>query len=148
MKKNLLLPLEGTMAEAPVIRQAIDLARYLNTGLTVLHVNSPRAGRISMMMDTQPLVTEADIRNLFRRLGFGCEADAIRVEIVTSPAISRAITQASKDALLLVLGRSQRNRLAAAFTETIDKNLPDKVACPVMYVPKAVADVTPETPAA
>lgn len=140
MKKNILLPLEGTRAEAPVIRQAIDMARYLNTGLTVLHVNSPRAGRISMMMDREPLVTEADIRNLFRELGYGCEAEAIEVKLVTSSTVSKHIARASEEAMMVILGRSRRSRLASALTETIDKNMPDRVACPVMYVAKAAAE--------
>ncbi|WP_456427831.1 universal stress protein [Rhodocaloribacter sp.] len=137
MKKNVLLALEGAVEEAPVIRQAVEMARRLDAGLTVLHVNSPRAGRISLRMEPEPLVTESDIRNLFRILGFEKEADAIDVRVETSPTVSREIVEASRDATLLIVGRSQRNRIAAALTESIDKHLPDRVACPLMYVPKA-----------
>ncbi len=137
MKKNVLLALEGAVEEAPVIRQAVELARALRTGLTVLHVNSPRAGRVSLRMEPEPLVTEDDIRNLFRILGFGEEADAIEVKVVTSPTVSRAIVEASREAALVVVGRTRRNRIAAALTETVDKNLPDRVAAPLLYVPKA-----------
>lgn len=135
--KNILLALEGTASETPVIRQAMDMARFLNTGLTVLHVNSPLAGRISMRMEPEPLLTEQDIRDLFRSLGYEDEADRLDVRIVTSPAVSREIVRAASDALLVIVGRSRRNRLAAALTETIDKHLADRLPCPVMYVPKA-----------
>ncbi|GIV58622.1 MAG: hypothetical protein KatS3mg042_1535 [Rhodothermaceae bacterium] len=152
--KNILLALEGTASETPVIRQAMDMARFLNTGLTVLHVNSPLAGRISMRMEPEPLLTEQDIRDLFRSLGYEDEADRLDVRIVTSPAVSREIVRAAADALLVIVGRSRRNRLAAALTETIDKHLPDRLPCPVMYVQKAGAgtrlplheQVTPGTP--
>jgi len=132
--KKILLPLAGQDSEGRLICRAVDMAHYFDAQLKVLHVNSPRAGRLSMMMDSQPLITERDIRDRFRMLGFEKEAYEIDVTVVTSPTISKEIERESANADLLMLGRSRKSRLAATFTESLDRTLPDRVACPVMYV--------------
>jgi|GEM_PF-128987 len=132
--KNILLPLAGKADEGRLIHQAVDMAHYLRARLTVLHVNSPKAGKLSMMMDSQPLITERAIRDRFRMLGFEEAADEIAVQVVTSAAISKEIIRAAAEADLVMVGRSRKNRLTATLVESLDRTLPDKIACPVMYV--------------
>ncbi len=68
LTKKILIALECT-DENNVIEEAIRLAETLNADLSAFHVNDPAAGKAHMMMDTLPLVSEADIREQFRKAG-------------------------------------------------------------------------------
>ena len=134
---NILVALAGMEDEENVIHETVRLVRALNAQLTVLHVNDPKAGKVSMMMETQRLVKEDDLRDQFRKLGYNVMADNLRFNIVTGTSLPKVIANATEGMDLLVIGHRRTNRFLAAFADSADKHLADLVACPVLIVPRS-----------
>jgi nucleotide-binding universal stress UspA family protein len=137
--KNVLVALACKDTEVRVIGEAVRIASEMHADLTVLHVNDPRAGKPHMMMDALPLITEVDIRNLFREAGFVKEADQVDIEITTGESYPNEIARATQDADLLILGHCHRNRFLTAFVDSVDEQVTNLVSCPVMVVPRGQA---------
>ena len=133
---NILVALAGMDDEENVIHETVRLVRALESQLTVLHVNDPKAGKVSMMMETQRLVEEEDMRSRFRDLGYNVTADNLKFNIVTGVSLPKVIAEATKGMDLLVIGHRRKNRFLAAFADSADKRLADLVACPVLIVPR------------
>ena len=133
---KMLVALAGMDDEENVIHETVRLAQALQAELTVLHVNDPSAGKISMMMETERLVEEDDLRNQFRTLGYDTTAETLKFDIVTEASLPKAIAQATQDMDLLVIGHRRKNRFLAAFADSADKHLCDQVSCPVLIVPR------------
>ena len=133
---NILVALAGMADEENVIHETVRLVRALNAQLTVLHVNAPKAGKVSMMMEAQRLVEEEDLRNQFRALGYNTTADNLKFNIVTGTSLPKVIAGATESMDLLVIGHRRKNRFLAAFADSADKHLSDLVNCPVLIVPR------------
>ncbi len=133
---NILVALAGMDDEDNVIHETVRLVRALEAQLTVLHVNDPKAGKVSMMMETQRLVGEDDLRNRFRALGYNVTADNLNFNIITGISLPKVIAEATEGMDLLVIGHRRKNRFLAAFADSADKHLADLVACPVLIVPR------------
>jgi len=133
---KLLLALAGKKEENSVIKEAVRLATELNAELSVVHVNDPSAGKISMMMDPEPLVTEENIRNQFRALNFESQADTIDIHIMTSSTVVKAVASSAASADLLILGHHKKHRISASFYDSVDERLADLVCsrCPILLV--------------
>lgn len=133
---KILLALAGKKQENPVIQEAVRLASELQAELSVLHVRDPSAGKISMMMEAEPLITENNIREQFRSLGFDSVANEITVHILTSSAVVKTLASAIADADLLVLGHHRKHRFTAALYDSIDERVADLVCgnCPILLV--------------
>lgn len=134
--KNILVALAGMSDEESVIHETVRLVRALDAELTVLHVNDPKAGKVSMMMETQRRVEEEDMRNQFRNLGYNVMANNLKFNIVTAASLPKVIAQATDGMDLLVIGHRRKNRFLAAFADSADKHLADLVHCPVLIVPR------------
>jgi nucleotide-binding universal stress UspA family protein len=134
--KQILIALAGKDDEDDLIREAVKLSDAVGARLTVLHVNEPAAGKMTMMIDPTPLVREHDVRSRFERLGFSASADGVDVRIVQAASVAKEIARATKDADLLVIGHRQKNRFLAAVVEEIDRHIADMVACPILVVPR------------
>ncbi len=133
---NILVALAGMDDEENVIHETVRLVRALDAQLTVLHVNDPKAGKVSMMMETQRLVEEEDLRDQFRRLGYNVTADNLKFNIVTGVSLPKIIAKATEGMDLLVIGHRRKNRFLAAFADSADKHLADLITCPVLIVPR------------
>ena len=133
---NVLVALAGMADEENVIHETVRLVRALNAQLTVLHVNNPKAGKVSMMMETERLVKEEDLTNQFRTLGYNTTADNLKFNIVTGTSLPKAIANATEGMDLLVIGHRRKNRFLAAFADSADKHLSDLVNCPILIVPR------------
>ena len=82
-----------------------------------------------------PRKTEDDLRSQFRNLGYEKEAGEINVMIVEGENYPKEIAKASKDVDLLVLGHFHKNRLLAAFIDSVDERVTDLASCPILIVP-------------
>lgn len=133
--QKIILSLAGKAEESNVIREAVRLKKLLNADLSVLHVNDPAAGRAYLMMDSLPLVTEADIREMFRQSGFPREAGEIRITIVEGESCTDEIANATHQADLLIVGHRRKNKFLAAFIDSTDERVFDMVSCPILVVP-------------
>ena len=133
---SILVALAGMDDEENVIHETVRLVRALEAQLTVLHVNDPKAGKVSMMMETERMVTEEALRDQFRKLGYDATASMLKFNIVTGTSLPRAIAEATQDVDLLVIGHRRKSRFLAAFADSADKHLADLVTCPVLIVPR------------
>lgn len=133
---SILVALAGMDDEENVIHETVRLAQALNAELTVLHVNDPKAGKVSMMMKTERMVEEETLREQFRKLGYDTTASALKFNIITGTSLPKAIAQATQNVDLLVIGHRRKNRFLAAFADAADKHLADLVSCPVLIVPR------------
>ncbi|MEJ2055138.1 MAG: universal stress protein [Calditrichaceae bacterium] len=135
--KNILLALEGEKDESKVIRQAAELSKKLSASLFVLHVNDPEAGKPSMMMDAPKAVHEDDLRKQIKEAGYPDIADKVDIHIVEGEHYPDKIAEATRDADMLVLGHSHKNRFLAALIDSVDERVTDIADCPVLIVPKS-----------
>jgi len=133
---SILVALAGMDDEENVIHETVRLAKALGAEVTVLHVNDPKAGKVSMMMETERMVTEEALRDQFRKLGYDATASMLKFNIVTGSSLPRAIAEATHNVDLLVIGHRRKNRFLAAFADSADKHLADLVSCPVLIVPR------------
>lgn len=134
--KKILVSLAGKEDERNVIQEAVRLSSITDAELTAFHVNDPGAGKAHMMMDTLPLITEKDIREQFRKLGYEKEADEIKVNIVAGSSYPNEIAKATQSMDLLVIGHRHKNRFLSAFIDSVDERVADLVSCPVLVVPR------------
>ena len=132
---RILIALDGDAEEKAVIDEAVRVATALEANLEVIHVNDPTAGKASMMMDTLPLVTEEDLRDLIKRSGYEGIAKRINIQIAVSEDYPSEIAKATRNADLLILGHHQKNVVQAFLTDGTDERVADMVDCPVLMIP-------------
>ncbi len=135
--KSIVVALAGAQDEESVIRESVRLSVVMGAKLRAMHVNNPTAGHTPMMMEAEPLVTEDDIREQFRRLGYADQADKVDVDIRTSHSLAKEISNSCEGADLLIIGHRQKHRFLSALTDAADKHLADRVSCPVLIVPRS-----------
>lgn len=133
--QHLVVSLSGRKDEERVIHEAVRLSESLGASLTVLHVQDPHAGELSMMMGSEPRITEDDLRKQFRNLGHEAAADALSVSVVVGSSYPKEIAKASEDADLLIVGHRRKNRFLAALSDSTDQHVSDMVRCPVLLIP-------------
>ncbi len=133
--KNILLSLNGTEEEKKVIEEAIRLKSYFDAKLSVVHINDPGAGKPHMMMGSLPRVSEQDIVDQFRKLGYDEEAENIEIELIDSETYAKAIAGVTKDVDLLIMGHHPKNPVLAFLKDSTDERVADKINCPVLLVP-------------
>ena len=134
--KNIVLALCGRGDEGKVIKEAFNLKDQLNADLSIVHVNDPRAGEMSMMMDSPKIITEDDIKERLVVNGFEKEADSILIRIVEGENIAKAIEEAASGANMLILGHRKRSAFKDQFFDSVDEGIVNRVECPVVVVPK------------
>lgn len=134
---NIVVALVGGKDEIPLIDEAVKYAISFSSKLTVVHVNPPHAGEISMMMEsTGKKLNEEDIRNLFIECGHGEIAAVMEVKIVSGEPIHSEIARLAEGADLLILGHRRMNTFKEMFFDSIDEGIVNRVNCPVLVVPK------------
>ena len=132
-----MIALSGRGDEEDVIGEAVKIAQASDAQLTAVHVNDPHAGEMSMMMESPgPRLEEKDIRDRFRKNGFGKQADTIDVIIINSENISQALAEETTEADLLVLGHRKMSTFKSNLMDSIDEGIVNHAHCPVLVVPK------------
>jgi len=132
-----MIALSGRGDEEDVIGEAVKIAQASDAQLTAVHVNDPHAGEMSMMMESPgPRLEEKDIRDRFRKNGFGEQADTIDVIIINSENISQALAEETTEADLLVLGHRKMSTFKSNLMDSIDEGIVNHAHCPVLVVPK------------
>ena len=132
-----MIALSGRGDEEDVIGEAVKIAQASDAQLTAVHVNDPHAGEMSMMMESPgPRLEEKDIRDRFRKNGFGEQADTIDVIIINSENISQALAEETTEADLLVLGHRKMSTFKSSLMDSIDEGIVNHAHCPVLVVPK------------
>jgi nucleotide-binding universal stress UspA family protein len=135
--KKIMVGLCGRGDENKVIQEAVKLAEIHGAELTVLHVNDPHAGEMSMMMDNpEAKHTEEDIRNWFKNAGCEDWCDKINIKIVSGTSIPKTICAHVNDADLLILGHRRMNVFKKNFFDSIDEGVVNNARCPVLIVQK------------
>ena len=134
--KNILLALCGRGDENNVICKAMELKNQLEANKTVVHVNDPRAGEMSMMMDAPKKITVDAIKERISLCGFKEDAENIHIQIIESKSIAQAITQLTRDVDLLILGHRRMSTFKEHFLDSVDEGIVNHAHCPVMVVPK------------
>ncbi|MFQ6612974.1 MAG: universal stress protein [Fidelibacterota bacterium] len=135
--KKIMVGLCGRGDENKVIQEVVELARVHGAELTVLHVDDPHAGEMSMMMDNpEDKHTEADIRNWFKAAGCEDWCEKIQIKIVTGSSIPKTIGAHIDNADLLVLGHRRMNVFKKNFFDSVDEGIVNNVHCPVLIVQK------------
>lgn len=136
---HIVVALAGERDEFTVVHEAVRLAEAVDARMTILHVNDPAAGKITMMMEAEKLVTESDIQKMFVDMGYLNEASRLDIDIREGSSLPQEIASATVGADLLVIGHRQKNRFLAALADAADKHLADLVSCPVLIVPRGHA---------
>ena len=132
-----MIALSGRGDEEDVIGEAVKIAQASDAHLTAVHVNDPHAGEMSMMMESPgPRLEEKDIRDRFRKNGFGEQADTIDVIIINSENISQALAEETTEADLLVLGHRKMSTFKSNLMDSIDEGIVNHAHCPVHVVQK------------
>lgn len=126
----------GRGDEGKVIKEAFNLKDQLNADLSIVHVNDPHAGEMSMMMDSPKIITEDDIKERLVVNGFEKEADSILIRIVEGENVAKAIEEAASGANMLILGHRKRSAFKDQFFDSVDEGIVNRVECPVVVVPK------------
>ncbi len=134
--KNIVLALCGRGDEGKVIKEAFNLKDQLNADLSIVHVNDPHAGEMSMMMDSPKIITEDDIKERLVVNGFEKEADSILIRIVEGENVAKVIKEAASGANMLILGHRKRSAFKDQFFDSVDEGIVNRVECPVVVVPK------------
>lgn len=132
--QKIVLALAGYEDEAIAIQEAVRLSGALDAHLSVVHINDPKAGKISMMMPSPQLVTEEDLREQCREAGYAGLADTIDVKVEVGVSFAKTIAEVTKDADILIMGHHRQHPLIAAFKDSTDEDVINLVACPVLVV--------------
>ncbi len=99
-------------------------------------MNQPRAGEISMMMDSPKKYIKEDFIKMFHDAGHEEMAKVISVKIVKNKSISNGITEMVKDCDLLIMGHDRMGAMKQLMTDSIDEIIGNKVNCPVLIISK------------
>jgi len=133
--KNIAVALAGKADEIPMIDEAVRLAINLKAKISVLHVNDPHAGEISMMMDSPKKFTQDDFIKMFYDAGHEEIAKRIEVKIVENTSVSKGIAGLAADCDLLILGHDKMNKMKEILTDSIDEVTVNVSNCPVLIIP-------------
>jgi len=134
--KNITVALAGKEDEIPMIDEAVRLSITLKAKLTVLHVNSPHAGKMSMMMDSPKKYVKEDFIKMFHNAGHEEMAKVLQIKIVENKSISNGIAEMAEDCDLLIMGHDRMGKMKELMTDSIDEIIGNKVNCPVLIISK------------
>lgn len=133
--QKIVLALAGNQDEAVAIQEAVRLSGALDAHLSVVHINDPKAGKISMMMPSPQLVTEEDLRKQCREAGYAGVADTIDVQVEVGVSFAKTIAKVTADADMLIMGHHKQHPLVAPFKDSTDEDVMNLVQCPILVVP-------------
>lgn len=135
MYNKILVALECKDSEAPLIHEAMRFAVLPDVQFSVIHVNSPSAGKMHMMMDGLPKHDVEDVREFVRKLGYDEIAKNLNIIIRESENFPAEIALATENMDLLIMGHRPKNVVVASIVDSTDERVADKSKCPVLIVP-------------
>jgi len=133
--KSIIVALNGVEEEDIVINKAFSMAKVLNARITVVHINDTDAGKVHMMMDYFPKVTEEDIKKRIMANGFEDLIPSIEFKIQEDENPSEGIMSAIKSNELLVMGHHKKNFVLSLLTVGTDRTLSNNISCPLLIIP-------------
>ena len=134
--KKIAVALAGKVDEIQMIDEAVRLAITLKAKLSVLHINEPHAGEISMMMDSPKKHTEDDFIKMFTEAGHEEMAKRMKVKIGTNKSISAGLADLAKNTDLLILGHDRVGKMRELLTDSINEIIINEIKCPVLIFHK------------
>ena len=132
--KRISVALSGKTDEIVIIDEAVRLSITLKAHLSVLHVNDPHAGEISMMMDSYRKYDEEYFKQMFYDAGHEEVSKNLDVKLIVHKNIPDGITELIEDTDLLIIGHSKMNKMKEFFTDSIDEMTVNNVGCPVLII--------------
>lgn len=132
--KNISVALSGKSDEVPIIDEAVRLAITLKAHLTVVHINDPHAGEISMMMDMPKKYDEDHFKQLFYDAGHEEVSKNLDVKLGVHKSIPKGIAEIVDDCDLLIIGHAKMGKLKELLTDSIDEMAVNNVQCPVLII--------------
>ena len=134
--KKIAIALAGKEDEIPMVDEAVRLAITLKAKLSVIHVNAPHAGEISMMMDSPKKYDKEYFIKMFYDAGHEEIAKKIDVIITTNKSVSKGIAELVSDTDLLIIGHDHMGKMKELLSDSIDEIVVNNVKCPVLIISK------------
>lgn len=132
--KRISVALSGKSDEIPIIDEAVRLAITLKAHLTVIHINDPHAGEISMMMDSSRKLDEEYFKKMFYNAGHEEVSKNLDVKLLTHKSIAKGIAKLTVDSDLLIIGHAKMGKMKELLTDSIDEMAVNNVSCPVLII--------------
>jgi nucleotide-binding universal stress UspA family protein len=151
MDGSIICGVDGSPDSRLVVKAAGDLARRLGARLTVVHVVADVPDPVPPGMAYAPMARPAALRGrldadveaaeaLLERIVLEANAgDAEPRVVIGDPAQRLADLAQSEGAALLVVGSRRRGPFKAAFLGSVSNGLVGIAGCPVLVVPREVA---------
>ena len=133
---NIMVFLTGDDKDKKVFSEAVRFSKLLNGNLSVVHVNHPYAGAMSMMMDSPKKITADMISKQISNYGYSEYADNIDIQIFKEHdnKIDDLIAKACENYDLLVIGHQSMSDLESRLRDSLDETITNKVECPVLVI--------------
>lgn len=131
-----MVSLMGDSSEQLLLEQAHSLASSMQARLTVIHVNDPHAGEMSMMMDSPKKITAEILQAQIKEYGFANILDTLEIIIAEGASVPRTIVEHCKDIDLLIVGHRKMSEFKANIMDSVDEGITNLVSCPVLVVQK------------
>ncbi len=134
--KRILIALSCEGNEKPLLAEAFAMKEAFNASLSVIHVNRPHAGEMSMMMDSEGTrFDEGSVKKYVEDNGFS--SHDLDVKTVQAEYVKQAISEAANDYDLLIVGHRKVGVFMESISDTIDEEIINRVHCPVLVVHKS-----------
>jgi nucleotide-binding universal stress UspA family protein len=147
---KIVVGVDGSNHSRRVLTWALNEARFRGVGCVIVHAWEYGLTTSTLLPGEAPVVLSEDAEALLARgVEFGL-ASGVPVEgMLVFGAASRALLDASQDALLVVVGSHGRGALASALLGSVSLACVHHAACPVVVVTaEGRADKDAATPAA
>lgn len=126
----------GDGSEQPLLEQAHNIAGKMQSRLTVIHVNDPHAGEMSMMMDSPKKITAEMLQEQIKGYGFENILGDLEIIITEGASVPKTINEHCKDVDLLIVGHRKISEFKASIIDSADEAITNLVPCPVLVVQK------------
>ncbi|MFQ6605936.1 MAG: universal stress protein [Fidelibacterota bacterium] len=134
--KRILIALSCEGNEKPLLKEAFTFKDAFDASLTVIHVNRPHAGEMSMMMDSEGVrYDEGSVKKIIEDFGFS--PNDVTVVVTQEEYVKNAISKAAVEYDLLIVGHRGVGPFLESISDTLDEEIINRVHCPVLVVPKS-----------
>ena len=126
----------GDGSEKALLEQALNIAGAMQARLSLIHVNDPHAGEMSMMMDSPKKITAEKIQDQIKDYGYEEILGDLEIIIAEGASIAKTLEQHCKDFDLLIVGHRRMSEFKANIMDSVDEGITNLVSCPVLVVQK------------
>ena len=126
----------GDGSEKALLEQALNIAGAMQARLSLIHVNDPHAGEMSMMMDSPKKITAEKIQDQIKDYGYEEILGDLEIIIEEGASIAKTLEQHCKDFDLLIVGHQRMSEFKANIMDSVDEGITNLVSCPVLVVQK------------